>query len=84
MQVLVDTGVLLRLLEPTDPLHATVARALTSLHAQGAEPVIFPQNAAEFWNVCTRPIEAWGGLGLTPGADGRGIVRRSGGRSVAE
>jgi hypothetical protein len=35
MDVLADTGILLRLLEPTDPQHADVERAVRALHAHG-------------------------------------------------
>jgi hypothetical protein len=32
---------------------------------RGDQIITSPQNAAEFWNVCTRPATARGGLGLT-------------------
>lgn len=65
MLVLLDTGILLRLLEPTDPQHATVRGAVRALRARGDTLVIAAQNAAEFWNVCTRPASARGGFGLS-------------------
>ncbi len=65
MDVLADSGILLRLLEPTDPLHTTTDHAVKVLHARGDRIVIAPQNVAEFWNVCTRPATARGGYGLT-------------------
>jgi predicted nucleic acid-binding protein len=65
MDVLADSGILLRLLEPTDPLHATIDQAVRVLHARGDRIVISPQNVAEFWNVCTRPATARGGYGLS-------------------
>jgi predicted nucleic acid-binding protein len=65
MDVLADTGILLRLLEPTDPIHATVDQAVKLLHARGERIVIAVQNATEFWNVCTRPTTARGGYGLS-------------------
>jgi predicted nucleic acid-binding protein len=64
MEVLADTGILLRLMQPSDPFHLQVERAVSSLHARGHEIVIATQNVAEFWNVCTRPISARGGFGL--------------------
>src|SRR3954463_2821696 len=64
MLVLLDTGILLRLLEPTDPHHATIRAAIRALRARGDTLVIAAQNTAEFWNVCTRPATARGGLGL--------------------
>ena len=65
MLVLADSGVLLRLLQRTDPEHAVVRQALRILRGRGDTIVVSPQNAAEFWNVCTRPQAARGGLGLT-------------------
>ena len=55
MAVLADTGILVRLLERTDPQHAVVRQAVRTLRARGARLVTAPQNMAEFWNVCTRP-----------------------------
>jgi hypothetical protein len=65
MLVLLDSGILLRLLEPTDPQHATIRGAVRSLRARGDTLLIASQNAAEFWNVCTRPATARGGYGLS-------------------
>ncbi len=65
MDVLADSGILLRLLEPNDPLHASIDQAVRALHARGDRIVLAPQNVAEFWNVCTRPASARGGYGLS-------------------
>lgn len=64
MLILADTGILLRLFNTADPLHAPVAAAVTTLRARGDRFAFAFQNAAEFWNVCTRPAAARGGLGL--------------------
>jgi predicted nucleic acid-binding protein len=60
MLVLVDSGILLRLLEPTDPQHAAIRGAARVLRSRGDSLVTAAQNAAEFWNVCTRPAAARG------------------------
>lgn len=65
MRVLVDTGALLRLLDQTDPQHGAIRQALRALRARGDVLVTSLQNVAEFWNVCTRPASARGGLGLS-------------------
>ncbi len=67
MRVLIDTGVLLRLLDRADPLHLPIRQALCDLRSRGEVPVTSAQNVAEFWNVCTRPASARGGYGLSVG-----------------
>src|SRR5438034_153188 len=66
MPYLLDTNVLLRLVERTHPLHTTVRTAIRSLRMSGEELFFTLQNLAEFWCVSTRPAVARGGLGLTP------------------
>jgi predicted nucleic acid-binding protein len=65
MRILADTGILLRLLERTDPQHALIRQAVRALRTRGDALVTWPQNVAEFWNVSTRPATARGGFGLT-------------------
>lgn len=65
MPVLIDTNILLRLLEPTDPEYGLVRGAVEALAARGESLCFASQNLIEFWNVCTRPISK-NGLGLTP------------------
>jgi len=65
MLVLVDSGILLRLLEPSDPQHAAIRGAVRVLRRAGDTLVTAAQNAAEFWNVRTRPVSARGGYGLS-------------------
>ena len=65
MQYLLDTGVLLRLVIRSDPLHAQIRQAVRILKDQGHQTATLPQNIAEFWNVCTRPPTARGGMGLS-------------------
>jgi predicted nucleic acid-binding protein len=65
MLILVDSGILLRLVERGDPQHATIRGAVRALRSRGDTLVTAAQNAAEFWNVCTRPAAARGGYGLS-------------------
>ena len=65
MLILVDSGILLRLLERTDPQHGVIRDAVRALRGRGETLVTAPQNASEFWNVCTRPATARGGFGLS-------------------
>ncbi len=72
MTYLADTNVLLRFLLRNDPTYLTVRRAVSLLKSRREALVTTPQNIAEFWNVCTRPATARGGLGLSIEAtDGR-------------
>jgi predicted nucleic acid-binding protein len=65
MLILVDSGILLRLVNRTDPHHGAIRSALRFLKQRGDALVTAPQNVAEFWNVCTRPASARGGYGLS-------------------
>lgn len=65
MPVLIDTNILLRLLEQTDPDYILVREAVETLTSRGETLCITSQNLVEFWNVCTRPASA-NGFGLTP------------------
>ena len=62
---LIDTNVLLRLLQPLHPQYPVAARALSELYKQKVDFCIAPQNLVEFWVVATRPI-ALNGLGMSP------------------
>lgn len=61
---LVDTNVLVSLVDPQRPQHATAQEAVEALRRQGHELVVCFQNCAEFWNVATRPIGK-NGLGFS-------------------
>src|SRR5437763_5969575 len=65
MSHLLDTGILLRLLNREADLHPVIRQAVRTLKDQRQECVCTLQNLCEFWNVCTRPETARGGLGLT-------------------
>ena len=64
MRVLVDTNVLIRSVQKSHPACRVARRALVSLYRDGHELFLTTQNVAEFWNVCTRPIDV-NGLGLS-------------------
>lgn len=64
MSYLVDTNVLLRLVQKNHPMRPDARRALVTLRKQGEELCIIPQNIIEFWSVATRPLVD-NGLGLT-------------------
>ena len=65
MIYLVDTNVLIHLIDRRDARHQIVRAALRELRRVGHQLQIAPQNVAEFWNVVTRPVTQ-NGLGLTP------------------
>lgn len=65
MLYMADTNILLRFISHSDPNHILVRDALQSLLIAGEEVCYTSQNLAEFWNVCTRPITARGGFGLS-------------------
>jgi predicted nucleic acid-binding protein len=65
MSYLLDTGVLLRLVNRHDTDHDLVRNAVRSLIASDQELLIASQNVAEFLNVATRPT-ANNGLAMSP------------------
>lgn len=65
MAYLVDTNVLVRWAEPTDPDHSLATEAVETLILAEQTLYITPQNLTELWNVATRPKDQ-NGFGLTP------------------
>lgn len=65
MPYLLDTNVLVRLNNRHDPLRSVARHAVVALSARGERLCYTSQILGEFWNVCTRPAAARGGLGLT-------------------
>ena len=65
MTCLIDTGILLRLVNRNDPEHMIIRRALRELKETGVGFAVTSQNLIEFWNVSTRPTSARGGYGLS-------------------
>jgi predicted nucleic acid-binding protein len=65
MQVLLDSNILIRWLEPDNPDQIVVQAALDQLMLSGADLCYTSQNLGEFWNTMTRPANR-NGYGLTP------------------
>jgi predicted nucleic acid-binding protein len=66
MAYLLDTNVLLRVVNENDPARTVALNAIRTLRRQQEMLCYTPQVLAEFWNVCTRPPSARGGFGLSP------------------
>ena len=65
MAHLFDSNCFLRLAEPDSLQRTIVLEALRKLRSANESIYYKPQVIAEFWNVCTRPSNARGGLGLS-------------------
>lgn len=64
MQILVDSNILLRLVNAADPQFQLAWDAARKLHLRQDQLCVVPQNIYEFWSVGTRPANM-NGLGLT-------------------
>jgi len=64
MSVFVDTNILLRSVQPSDPLHESAVQAIVALIGAGETLIVTPQVFAEFWCAATRSREK-NGLGLS-------------------
>jgi predicted nucleic acid-binding protein len=65
MAHLFDSNTFLRLAEKNSTQRQSVINAIRSLRTRSEAIYYSPQILAEFWNVCTRPASARGGLGLS-------------------
>ena len=65
MGYLLDTSILIRLARKNDPQRHEALVALRLLRSRNENLYYTSQILAEFWNVCTRPTSARGGLGLS-------------------
>ena len=65
MAYLFDTNVFIRIASRNDPLREVCLNALRKLRLRNETLCYTPQVLGEFWNVCTRPVTAAGGLGLS-------------------
>lgn len=64
MRILVDTNVLLRRTQPDHPSHLAAVESVARFLATGDLVCFTLQNASEFWNVATRPVNN-NGLGFS-------------------
>jgi predicted nucleic acid-binding protein len=68
--ILLDTNLLGRITDSTDPQCAIARRAIHALLTEHERLIIAPQNCYEFWAVATRkpgsPPAGQNGLGMTP------------------
>jgi len=65
MAYLFDTNIFVRLAGHNDPLRQVSVDALRKLRSSDEVLCFTPQVLSEFWNVCTPPVAARGGLGLS-------------------
>jgi predicted nucleic acid-binding protein len=66
MEILIDSGILLRDFDRSSQDQKSILRALRISRQRNFILVSSHQNIAEFWNVATRPTDARGGFGLSP------------------
>jgi predicted nucleic acid-binding protein len=62
--IFVDTNILLRSLQTSDPHYVIAERAVTKLRSRQETLCIAPQNLVEFWSVATRPASE-NGIGMS-------------------
>lgn len=62
---LLDTNVVLRLVDRSDPVHVQCRQAVEHLILRGDNPCLAPQVLIEFWVAATRP-QGDNGFGWTP------------------
>lgn len=62
MIALCDTNVLVRIINPADPLHQVASSAILHLQSRDWDIAITPQVVYEYWTVATRPTNV-NGLG---------------------
>ena len=74
---LLDTNVVVRLLEPSAPEHALVKDTIRRLLLDGHVLVLAPQVLTELWVVATRPVEV-NGFGWAPSKTADAIARLCG------
>ena len=74
---LLDTNVVVRLMEPSAPEHTLVKEAIRRLVLDGNSLVLAPQVLTELWVVATRPVDV-NGFGWPPSKTADAITRLRG------
>lgn len=74
MNILLDTNILVRLVEPSEPDHPLCLQAVRQLESAGETLHCCAQTAIEFWAVATRPKNVRG-LGFTPARTETALLR---------
>jgi predicted nucleic acid-binding protein len=64
VRVLLDTNILLRLVDPASTQHTSAVEAIDALKSESSLLCLVPQVIYEFWTVATRPVTA-NGMGMT-------------------
>lgn len=64
MRILIDTNILLRVRDASDPRHAECVAAVDAFESSAHSPCVCMQVLAEFWVVSTRPQDV-NGMGLS-------------------
>jgi predicted nucleic acid-binding protein len=77
MSYLLDTNILLRLIQPEHPMYSLAVNAIVILHQQEASLCMTPQNLIEFWAVATRPLNV-NGLAMTVETASQKVARMKG------
>ena len=67
MRILLDSNILIRLINVNDSEHVLVQQSVERLSLDGHELLMVPQGLYELWAVVTRPSGAPNGLNFTPG-----------------
>src|SRR5947208_3189795 len=75
MDVLLDTNILTRCIEPAHPHHQLANDAVAALIRRGDRLCLVPQVLYEYFVVCTRPQQENGGLGMS-NAEGVAEIKR--------
>ena len=75
MDVLLDTNILARCIEPAHPHHKLANDAIAALVQRGDRLCLVSQIMYEYFVVCTRPQQANGGLGMS-NPDGVAEIKR--------